>query len=116
MIFHTKNTKRSFLCHIFLLGAHVKRSVVFYYYYVMAAKSQKRSWTDEVVENRLIRCLLDVYSKAKTYHKRELRETLDVSVNEIKAKWNSLRAYYGKELAKVNGTKSGHKQTRSTNV
>ena len=89
-----------------------------YYYYTMAAKSLKRSWTDvEVVflidlyEGHP--CLWNVYSKS--YHKRELKEkslaeiseTLDVSMNEIKAKWNSLRAYYGKELAKVNGTKSG---------
>ena len=64
----------------------------------------------------------DVYSK--TYHKRELREkslaetseTLDVSENEIKAKWNSPRAYYSKELLKMNGMKSEHKQTWPTNL
>ena len=56
-----EKTKRSFIiCHILLLGAHVKRIVVFYYYYyyIMVAKSQKRNWTDEEVG-----FLIDLYEE-----------------------------------------------------
>ena len=37
----------------------------------------------------------------------EIGETLEIDSSVIKAKWNSLRAQYGRECAKENKNKSG---------
>ena len=58
-------------------------------------------------------CLWDIADP--TYYKRnvkekalsEIKEQLGMKVTAIKAKWNSLRAQHGRELAKENKTKSG---------
>ena len=77
-----------------------------------------RKWTyDEIdrllelYEERPI--IWDIYNKG--YHKREKRAVafselsgeLEIDVADIKIKVNSLRAQLGREIAKVNKTKSG---------
>ena len=58
-------------------------------------------------------CLWDIadptYSKRKVKEKAisEIKEQLAMEITAIKAKWNSLRAQHGRELAKENKTKSG---------
>ena len=82
------------------------------------AKSQKFLWEDKDIE-RFIDfcearpCLWDIADP--TYSKRhvrenalsEIKEELGIEINTIKSKWNSLRAQYGRELAKESNTKSG---------
>ena len=58
-------------------------------------------------------CLWDnadpTYSKRNVKEKAlsEVKEQLGIEIAAIKAKWNSLRAQHGRELAKENKTKSG---------
>ena len=58
-------------------------------------------------------CLWDIadptYSKRNVKEKAlsEIKEQLGMEITAIKAKWNSLRAQHGRELAKENKTKSG---------
>ena len=82
------------------------------------AKSQKFRWEDEDIER-----LIDLYEARPclwviadpTYSKRdvrekalsEIKEELDIEINTIKSKWNSLRAQRGRELAKESKRKSG---------
>ena len=81
-------------------------------------KSQKFRWEDEDIAR-----LIDLYEARPslsdvadpTYSKRyvrekalsEIKEELDIEINTIKSKWNSLRAQRGRELAKESKRKSG---------
>lgn len=81
-------------------------------------KKGAKDWTDdeislliEMLEERP--CLWDVFDKQ--YSKRDIREiayteiasALDVPIESLKTKINGIRAQFGRELAKVNKTKSG---------
>ena len=81
-------------------------------------EKKAKDWTDEeitllieMLEERP--CLWDVFDKE--YSKRDVRDVaytdiasaLDVTIESLKAKVNGLRAQFGRELAKVNKTKSG---------
>ena len=84
-------------------------------------KAEKRKWTEEEVENLIDQyeaepCLWDIfcnhYSKRDVKEKTisEIAENIGVTVAEIKQKWTSLRAQFGRELK--NSTK--HKSGQST--
>ena len=81
-------------------------------------KKGAKDWTDDEVsilidmlEERP--CLWDCFDKE--YSKRDLKDiayteiasVLDVTITSLKTKINGLRAQFGRELAKVNKTKSG---------
>ena len=84
----------------------------------MAKVSKKYRWDDDDVEQ-----LIDLYEERvclwdvsdKSYQKRDVKEKALAKISEImgidaaviKAKWGSLRAQHGRELAKENRTKSG---------
>ena len=83
-----------------------------------AAGKQKYKWNDQTVEKLIDLyeerpCLWDIsdrsYSKrdAKEKALSEIKDELDIELSIIQAKWKSLRAQYGRELAKENKTKSG---------
>ena len=76
-------------------------------------KAKKYCWDDEEIEKLLDLyeehpCLWDI--RDPSYQKREVKEralaeigeTLEIESSVIKAKWNSLRAQYGRECAKEN--------------
>ena len=77
-----------------------------------------KDWTDEEISLLIDMleekpCLWDVFDKE--YTKRDVKEiayteiasSLDTNIESIKAKINGLRAQLGREVAKVNKTKSG---------
>ena len=77
-----------------------------------------KDWTDEEISLMIDMleekpCLWDVFDKE--YMKRDVKEIaytdlvscLDTNIESIKAKINGLRAQLGREVAKVNKTKSG---------
>ena len=77
-----------------------------------------KDWTDEEISLLIDMlegkpCLWDVFDKE--YTKRDFKEiayteiasSLDTNIESIKAKINGLRAQLGREVAKVNKTKSG---------
>ena len=81
-------------------------------------KSEIRKWTDDEVESIMDLyesrpCLWDIFSK--DYRKRdfkekalnEISEEIFIPVEEIKQKWLSLRAQYGRELTNSKKQKSG---------
>ena len=80
--------------------------------------SQKKiRWDDEMLDKLIDLyearpCLWDIadpaYSKRNVKQKAlsEIKEQLGMEITAIKAKWNSLRAQHGRELAKENKTKS----------
>ena len=82
-----------------------------------AAGKQKYKWTDEEVEKLIDLyeerpCLWDISDRA--YSKRpeekalsEIKEELEIDRSIIQAKWKSLRAQYGREMAEEHKTKSG---------
>ena len=86
------------------------------------AKQTKSKWEKDCTDKEISLlidmleekpCLWDVFDKA--YTKRDVREiayteiasSLDTNIESIKAKINGFSAQYGRELAKVNKTKSG---------
>ena len=79
---------------------------------------KKIRWDDEMVDKLIDLyetrpCLWDIadptYSKRNVKEKAlsEIKEQLGMEITAIKAKWNSLGAQHGSELAKENKTKSG---------
>ena len=83
-----------------------------------AAGKQKYKWNDQPVKKLIDLyeerpCLSDIsdrsYSKrdAKEKALSEIKDELDIELSIIQAKWKSLRAQYGRGLAKENKTKSG---------
>ena len=98
-------------------------SNILYLVFKMAEKNaskveKKHRWEDEELGQ-----LIDLYEERpclwdiaeKNYAKRDIKEKaiseisveLNIDIPTIKAKWNSLRAQHGRELAKENKTKSG---------
>ena len=83
-----------------------------------AAGKQKYKWNDQTVEKLIDLyeerpCLWDISDRSysirdvKEKALSEIKDELDIELKIIQAKWKSLRAQYGSELAKENKTKCG---------
>ena len=80
-----------------------------------AAGKQKYKWHDQTVEKLIDLyeerpCLWDISDSKRDVKEKalsEIKDELDIELSIIQAKWKSLRAQNGRELAKENKMKSG---------